>query len=207
MGLSDTDAQTLTLSDTVVWPGTLSHTYTQSRQTGPQTDGVDDTLTDRQTDRDGVSETGGVGDAPPPPVGGGTIPTPVVEIVGTPSLIFDPKSQPRTPEMTKKQANLSVVPTNKSVKTQDHLKNVRLDTKLQAARYMDEALRVMVDLMRSAESEKIRKEAALDLIQMVMGKPSKPPEEKKEEKPQVIDVEDAVLEALLEDKSTQNDTE
>jgi len=109
--------------------------------------------------------------------------------------------------MTSKQANLSVVPQNKSVKTQDHLKNVRLDTKLQAARYIDEALRVMVDLMRSAESEKIRKEAALDLIQMVMGKPSKPPEEKKEEKPQVIDVEDAVLEALLEDKSTQNDAE
>ena len=107
--------------------------------------------------------------------------------------------------MTKK-TGLSVVPNQKnSVKTQDHLKNVRLDTKIQAARYMDEALRVIVDLMRSAESEKIRKEAALDLIQMVMGKPSKPPEEKQEQKPQVIDVEEAVLEAILEDSTPQNE--
>lgn len=72
-----------------------------------------------------------------------------------------------------------------------------MDAKLQAARYLDEAVRVLVDTMRDPDNPKLRKEAALDLIQMVLGKPSKPPDDPKD-KPQVLDVEDAVLEAILD---------
>jgi hypothetical protein len=83
-------------------------------------------------------------------------------------------------------------------KPKDHLTHVRLDAKLQAARYVDEAVRVLVDTMRNADNEKLRKEAALDIIQMVLGKPSKPADEPKDAKPQVIDVDDATLEAILD---------
>lgn len=91
-------------------------------------------------------------------------------------------------------------------KPKDHLHHVRLDTKLQAARYLDEAVRVLVDTMRDTENPKLRKEAALDLIQMVLGKPSKPPDEPKD-KPQVLDVEDSVLEAILEADETSEKLE
>lgn len=91
-----------------------------------------------------------------------------------------------------------------ALKPRDHLAHVRMDAKLQAARYLDEAVRVLVDAMRDPDNPKLRKEAALDLIQMVLGKPSKPPDEPKD-KPQVLDVEDSVLEAILEsDDSEKN---
>lgn len=79
------------------------------------------------------------------------------------------------------------------------VKSVRQQTKADAAQHIPEAVRTLVALMRGAKTEKIRRDCANDLIQMVIGKPGT--DQTREDKTQDKDadqLEEAVLESILD---------